>query len=223
MTRELESFDPEAVVAGLKAKFATRTDAEVEALEESEKWREASRVAGVLRVWGVPQRIIATLERPATTKSCEWVDDWMGRGSDSWCLVLSANKGLGKSTAAGMWLRKMAVANESRPSPNARRLWWPAGEIAATDFYGDTMREICELRWLVLDDLGTEFNDAKGAFQAKLDRILDARYREYRRTVITTNLPPQSFAERYGERIQDRMREGGLWASISGASIRRSA
>jgi DNA replication protein DnaC len=75
---------------------------------------------------------------------------------------------------------------------------------------------------LVLDDIGTEFNDGKGMFAAKLDRLLDARYREYRRTLITTNLTGAALAERYDSRVIDRIREGAVWQTITGESMRRS-
>jgi hypothetical protein len=212
-------FDVLGLVDRLKTK-AQPADA-IAKFEAEQAAKEATRIADVLDGWGVPKRIRLTLAQPQTTKAIETVADWIAAGERAWCLILSADKGLGKSTAAGWWLAQVAKAAEVAPSPFRR--WWPAAEIAALDFYGEDYKRLCECASLVIDDLGVEYSDQKGAFQAKLDRLLDARYREFRRTLITTNLAGKDFAERYGGRILDRMREGAVWAGIKGQSMRGAA
>ena len=206
------------IVERIRAKAAASTGREADVFDLEQERRDATRVDDVLRGWGVPKRVRLTLDRPQTTKAIDIVQAWLDAGENAWCLVLSADKGVGKSTAAGWWLRKTAA--EAQPSTNAFRRWWPAAEIAAMDFYGDDFKRLCDCHSLVLDDLGAEYSDAKGAFQSKLDRVMDARYREYRRTIVTTNLSVKGFVERYDTRIYDRMREGGVWQGISGASMR---
>lgn len=208
-----------ALVERLKSK-AQPADA-VDQFEADEQRKAQSHVADVLASWGVPKRVRLTLEQPRDTKALELTRSWLAEGERAWCLVLSADKGLGKSTAAGWWL-----AQEAKGLPVAShpfRRWWPAAEISALDFYGEDYQHLCTCGSLVIDDLGAEFNDAKGGFQSKLDRLIDARYREFRRTVITTNLPGKEFSDRYGGRVIDRMRDGAVWASVKGDSLRRSA
>ena len=77
---------------------------------------------------------------------------------------------------------------------------------------------------LVIDDLGVEYLDAKGYTQKRFDEILDERYSNFRKTLITTNLNARDFRDRYGTRIFDRIREGlssgGAFVEIGEKSYR---
>ena len=64
---------------------------------------------------------------------------------------------------------------------------------------------------MVIDDLGIEYLDKNGNFLQRLDELLDERYSNFRKTIITTNLNADAFKDRYGERVADRMREGFTW------------
>jgi DNA replication protein DnaC len=215
---ELEEFDPVAVVARIRESAGELLQTHVDVGPRSIE--SASRADDILRGWGVPERIRHRLRDGVhQTKALDWVHTWTERADRPWCLVLSSSTGVGKSTAAGAWLRELAGSVECIVSQPVRR-WWPATELAALDFYGDQFPRICDCTALVVDDLGVEYNDVRGAFVSKFDRLLDARYRELRRTIVTTNLTAAAFAERYEERIRDRLREGAIWASISGQSLR---
>jgi DNA replication protein DnaC len=76
---------------------------------------------------------------------------------------------------------------------------------------------------LVVDDLGSEYNDAKGFFAALLDEVIDARYSARLATAITTNLNAATFAARYGARIIDRLREAGRFVNCGNTSMRRES
>jgi DNA replication protein DnaC len=219
MRSDLDEFDPVAVVANLQAK--QRSPEEVAAYEAEEQRRETARVAEVLQLLGVPRRVRDTLAKPAETRALALVREWAAQPESAWCVVLSASYGVGKSTAAGWWLSQACASVQ--PAPGLFRRWWPASEIAALDMYGEDYKRLCECQSLVIDDVGAEYADQKGAFASKFDRLIDARYREYRRTVITTNLDAKAFVERYDRRIFDRLRDGGKWLSWAGQSMRRSA
>ena len=73
----------------------------------------------------------------------------------------------------------------------------------------------------MIDDLGVEQIDKAGSMYAKLDTLIDVRYANRRRTIITTNVPPAKLASVYGERIVDRLREGGKVVVVTGPSMRR--
>ena len=214
----MEDFDAATVIERLRAK--AKSAEEVEQFEAAEQIDETKRIDQVLQAFGVPRRIRMTLTAPVETSALARVREWLAKGEASWCIVLSSDKGVGKSTAAGWWLSR--VADGVMPDARMFRRWWPSAEIASMDFYGDDFKRLCECESLVIDDLGVEFNDAKGAFQSKLDRLLDSRYREFRRTIITTNLTAKGFSERYDGRIFDRLREGAQWQSVAGASLRRT-
>jgi len=67
----------------------------------------------------------------------------------------------------------------------------------------DLIRRFADLDILVLDDLGAEKN-TDWAMQT-LYLIVDRRYSDMRRTIITSNLALDGIAERVGERIASRV------------------
>lgn len=117
-------------------------------------------------------------------------------------IVLAGAPGCGKTVAATWWalrqnwppmfLRATSFAASSRYDRDDRKAWFAAGA-------------------LVLDDLGTEFLDAKGSFLVDLDELLDVFYGDRKPLVITTNVDVETFRQRYGARVVDRLRECGTW------------
>ena len=77
---------------------------------------------------------------------------------------------------------------------------------------------------LVLDDLGSEYMDAKGSLLTDLDELVDVFYGSLRRRlIITTNLTAAGFKTKYGDRIVSRMRDAGVWIELDAPSLRRGA
>jgi hypothetical protein len=85
----------------------------------------------------------------------------------------------------------------------------------------DKWERINQAPIVVLDDLGTEAGDTKGAFVSALSELIDRAYSRSRRLIITCNLTPATFKATYGEREYDRLREVGKWSTIAGESVRR--
>lgn len=128
-------------------------------------------------------------------------------------VCISGNPGSGKTTAASNWI---AIGGNG--------LFVKAARLSRWDRYdNDEMNRLLRASRLVIDDLGTEFQDTKGNFMAILDEVVDVRYDHSRPTVITTNLDAEAFKARYGERIADRIREKGAFVSIDSASMRTRA
>jgi len=213
----------------------SRSRAEIDEFEaEAERQAHAARIGAMSR-FGVPKRIRGMIpDGISDTRAIKRVVEWHGeqqRDESNWCLVLSAQPGTGKSTAAGvwLWLRTAGVVGfnacerVTRPdlgtSANAQR-WFSASEIAAASGFDGSVDSLCAMRALVFDDLGTEYTDRRGYVKTRLDVIIDSRYREFRPTLITTNLNVGSFRERYGERVADRLREGGAWFEFQAGSMR---
>ena len=69
--------------------------------------------------------------------------------------------------------------------------------------------------------VGAEYLDAKGSFLVDIDELIDTFYAQRKPLIITTNCTQRQFAERYGERITDRMTECAQWASVVGKSLRQ--
>ena len=78
--------------------------------------------------------------------------------------------------------------------------------------------ELCRVKVLVLDDMGTE--TLAGVASAYLDELLDIRIAHSRRTVITSNLDGSTFKARYGERLTDRLRQSAIISQGVGRSLR---
>lgn len=85
----------------------------------------------------------------------------------------------------------------------------------------DKWDAICSAPLVVLDDLGTEKRDEKGAFSSAVSELIDRVYSNRRRMIITCNLDKETFAQVYGEREFDRLREVGKWSYIAGQSVRQ--
>lgn len=126
-------------------------------------------------------------------------------------LVISGDKGCGKTVAATWWARRQ------RCTPRFVR----ASTFAASSRYDRDKRDA----WLaapalVLDDLGTEYLDDKGSFLVDLDELIDVFYGDRRPLIVTTNLKLEPFRARYGARIEDRLRESAAFFAATGGSMR---
>tara|TARA_Y100000310_G_scaffold342879_1_gene448022 strand:+ start:1593 stop:2297 length:705 start_codon:yes stop_codon:yes gene_type:complete len=159
-----------------------------------------------LQTWGVPERILQSLESLKTTKAVQYVREFSLQPKEAWCLVLSGGKGTGKSTGAAVWLYDN-VPIEGSPTYNTR-YWWSGTRIARTNGYAKDFEKMLQHKFMVIDDLGVEYLDKNGNFLQRLDELIDERYANFKRTIITTNLNVGAFQKRYGERVTDRLREG---------------
>jgi DNA replication protein DnaC len=134
-------------------------------------------------------------------------------------VVLSGAPGCGKTTAAVCWLYDGATSQRSIGG-----IFVSAAKLSRWARYNEKeMDRLLETRRLVIDDLGAEYLDEKGAYMSLLDEVVNERYANKRTTVLTTNLDAAAFKLRYGERIADRIRESGKFVSVGGASMRRKA
>lgn len=145
---------------------------------------------------------------------------WMASGEHC-LLALAGAKGIGKTVAAA-WA--MAQPRRSNPAATAPGLFITAAALARIDRYeAGAVDAVLKASMLVVDDIGVEFNDAKGAFASLFDEALGARYGNELPTVITTNLGEAKFIERFGARIVDRFDEAGVWFERGGESLRGKA
>lgn len=139
------------------------------------------------------------------------------RGPDAeGIVVLSGVPGNGKTVAAA-W----QAAERERGTVFVR-----ASVFARTSRYGggydggDARRGWLDAARLCLDDLGSEYVDAKGSFSVDLDELIDTFYADRRRLTITTNCTAAAFRERYGARVVDRLAECGEWIRVDDPSFR---
>lgn len=151
----------------------------------------------------------------AETDAVKCARDWFANRDKPW-LVLSGPTGCGKSMAAA------AV-----PAENRYAMFIRADELVRlfSSMFGEQYDQQHKLRnteLLVIDDLGCEL-DATRMLPALLD-LLDARQSARRHpTIVTTNLTPAAFRERYtNDRLNSRMAELVRWEGITSADLRRA-
>lgn len=90
--------------------------------------------------------------------------------------------------------------------------------IAANSSVTERMYQLRTAPLLVLDDVGVQYVDEKGYFYTAFNALIDERYAAALKTILTTNLSPVQFRDRYEERIARRIRECGKWFAIAGGA-----
>ncbi len=85
---------------------------------------------------------------------------------------------------------------------------------------GQTIREehIFDCDLLIIDDLGTEY--VNGFVCSELFHVLNERILHKRSTLISTNLPLETFAQTYSERIFSRISSNYIMLRMTGDDIR---
>lgn len=227
--QEWEQANPE-----LATKFnalMAEHDAESERLRQicRDKADEDRRVA-MLQSVGMGAREIALLEKPRATEALLKAREWLG--SDLDFLLLCGGPGAGKTIAAANVVADF-LDTEARSSSgfhllDSRRRPTGAKVVRAAEgqrlglFDEDSRAAVEQMRrvaLLVLDDMGTEM--LTDVWRQQLDDVIDARYSDKLRTVVTTNLTPEAFKERYGARIADRIRQTAMVVQLGGESMRK--
>jgi DNA replication protein DnaC len=164
------------------------------------------------------------VDDPNTAAVLSSVSKWLD-GGKPW-LLLTGNVGTGKtvmlhalaSLLAPRIHDRMLGSGEIIPGVLVRS----ALEIAKCD--DDEYQNARYAKVLLIDDFGVEPGVVKSYGNAATN-VTDALYHRYERrapTVITTNLPLSDIAERYGERLADRMREVADRVAFSFKSFRTS-
>lgn len=146
---------------------------------------------------------------PAILALQKWFDDDLANASPLGIAVLSGPHGTGKTVAAAWFALNRFAIQEPRFVTAAELSHLPRDE--RRDYF---------VHGLILDDLGAEHAEARMAWRADIDELVDTLYRNHDTAVITTNLPAAEFKARYGERVTDRIRECGTWIPVTGKSMR---
>lgn len=154
----------------------------------------------------MPMRALETALEPDETQALRAIRAWEHELATEICVLLGP-PGCGKTVAAVAW------AWESMPGHTPPR-FITGGQLARSSKFGPERDQLLASPALILDDLGVENSPAD------IDELVDRFYAEQARLVITSNLTPASFAERYGERVNDRLREAGTVITVTGPSMR---
>lgn len=150
------------------------------------------------------------------------VADWWYELPSAW-LLLVGDLGVGKTgLTIGLVKKALADGRTALFRPMTELL----GDLRATYRTRDgsepdeaaMLRSLKEIDLLALDDVGTE--RMTGWVQERMFEVLNHRYNERRRTVISTNLGPDELSEHVGERIMSRILGMGWRYEILGPNLR---
>lgn len=187
---------------------------------EAEKWASVKDAYTYERLsrMGAPAQCVDAVRNPSDTKAIRKAREWFLEGS--WCLTLIGGVGTGKTTAAAFAAHELILRGH-----NPR--WIRCAEVAGKPLFG-IEAEVLKFNArtagvLVLDDLaaGAHEKDSKPWLQW-LDDVLDARWGNKRKTVITSNGMGGRLAEWLGLRLADRLNTGIIYDCGEGSLRRRS-
>lgn len=150
-------------------------------------------------------------------------------------LLLSGDTGTGKSIAAIRWLANLPDYGKASDTPEgwewlrSRMAYVRAPDLSRLNlqYRDEDRREFDRLRlvrWLVIDDLGTE----SAAASVHVEDLIDFRCRSAW-TVLSTNVPcgpkfdASPFSQRYGARVVSRILGNGWVRGCGAVDLRRGA
>lgn len=142
--------------------------------------------------------------------------------SDAWGLLMLGAVGRGKSQAAAwLWhkLSEQDMAEAIDRSAPTRGVPWLRARVLQRlrwDERADVLRACAGAYGVVVDEMGAE-----NAYTAHaISDLIEERGDRGDRTIMTTNLDPKGFLDRYGDRLTSRLRSGGVdngharWAKV---------
>lgn len=120
--------------------------------------------------------------------------------TEGWNLILEGPTGVGKTTVACL-CGKIALKNKNSlyfiESQKLRKIW-----VENNPEYEEIKNKIYKTDFLIIDDLGAEYNNTSSDFQlSELDLLIRSRISTKKITIITTNANEEDIKNRYKERI----------------------
>jgi DNA replication protein DnaC len=185
------------------------------ALVEEEDRKRARQERGAIE-WALSEARVPSRAREAwedglrETEAVKALHRWLESGRTF--LLLTGGPGTGKTVASVEAVARLKRARFARAVETCRLGLYTHGDV-------ERMAELRRCRLLVLDDLGAEF--LSDVWLSQFDELVDYRYGERLRTVFTSNLTPESFRDRYGARVADRIRHDGQVVRCGDLSLRR--
>jgi hypothetical protein len=150
----------------------------------------------------------------------ERIATWLA--GDSRTLVLYGSTGRGKSKAA-VAAGYAAAGAGTHVRFTSQLDYVQALRPGGADDPGAFRRRHMEAGLLILDDLGAECEDASQFVRQEVCALLDARLRQGRRQIVTTNLEAPVLSATFGDRIVSRLRDRAVVLKIEGEDRRALA
>jgi DNA replication protein DnaC len=129
-------------------------------------------------------------------------------------LVLSGDSGCGK-THVSRSLYTWARSASGRLGVSTEWFSWPEACDAYAEGFTGTVRDMMDADFLAIDDIGAETDRYKtGQMADKLCQVMERRRHEF--TVITTNISPAQWNQRFDIRIADRLMRSSTIIDLTG-------
>jgi DNA replication protein DnaC len=135
-----------------------------------------------------------------------------------WCLILAGNRGVGKTLASEWLLLQHFLTLKTQPT--LKKNIFSTFQVMRSRQDNSLLDRMMTADVAVFDDLGVEILDQPGAFLWCLFETINHRWSNRLQTVITSNLSPAEFGARYGNRVTDRLRDGGVCIVAKSHSLR---
>lgn len=167
----------------------------------------------------IPSRLDTLLRAGAlTTHALSETARWLETRSVP-ALVLQGDPGSGKSVAAA-WAFRHAYhrVRHSGAGIAAWPEWWDANAITNMRPWDERWNAIDAAPLVVIDDVGTEIGlEASSKMQGVLERLWNV---SSGRMILTTNVSPPDFCERYGDRVRSRVAGSAVWVACAEDDMR---
>lgn len=145
---------------------------------------------------------------------------FMSRQQDHRLLVLVGRTGVGKTACARQifrWSRHVSsYCVEQKLWPKAPTgIFVPWAEVADTKTnFNEMLQTLKDEALVVIDDIGSEIDQFKsGQPTERLRLLLSERANKF--TIVTTNVPPRQWVQRWEERVADRLFRGSKLVEIN--------
>lgn len=170
-----------------------------------------------LRVLGLDESVHAKVNRLAVWSEAFLKAAAMNRRERGTCMVLSGPPGTGKTHVCrqiARFLRDHAIDlhllghwGRSANLPSAAFAVWSRKADLDRPQFEDWFEEASASAWLILDDVGAETDRYRSGEPAeRLRRVLDLGHNRW--LLVSTNVPPRSWADVFDARVADRLQAG---------------
>lgn len=130
-------------------------------------------------------------------------------GSENKSIFIHGNTGVGKTYFCH------AVANGKKEKvENFVSMLYEFRDYIQRGCFSERVDSLCDKEYLIIDDIGSEkTSDFVIEF---IYTIVNRRYENLKKTILTTNLTFKDFGDRYGDRILSRIAEMCVLVELSG-------
>jgi DNA replication protein DnaC len=192
--------------------------------------REDSRIRAIFERSAIPPRfqtrtfanyVADTPEKEKALRTTKrYADNWPTMLESGTCLVFVGKPGTGKTHLACAIANQIMEAGSSAffvTVSDAMRGIKATYDKGATLSEADAIKALVDPKLLILDEVGADMGTEHS--KVLLFDVINKRYEHVRPTIILTNLDQSTLSTYFGERILDRLREGGgklvsfTWAS----------